>query len=358
MSNEHVRLPIVSRSSSPLRILRSLAVLASAALLAACGAPNLVGMQGRLTNSSGVPLNGSYTMMVKFYIKNDGTGTAVYTQTRTIDVANGLFSADIGQGVMQPSSDMDPRIFAQPLYAQLIVNSEVLTPLVPVTGAPYALSLTPGAVVAGNFTSAPNFAVLSVMNGSAATGGSPVLMLGIPSAGVVDTPFIKACRNTDLEARGCDDPKFIVNADGTVNADGAYSSPAADFAEWMLVDGDAEAGDVLMISDAQDRAVTRASEAASPRIIGAVSTKPGFIGGQPSDDDGQRRVMVAMVGIVPVKVSAENGAIRRGDLLVSAATPGYAMRAGAQPAVGTVLGKALGSLDSGTGIVEVVLMAR
>jgi hypothetical protein len=34
------------------------------------------------------------------------------------------------------------------------------------------------------------------------------------------------------------------------------------------------------------------------------------------------------------------------------------MKAGANPAYGTVIGKALGALDSGTGVIEVVLMAR
>ena len=51
-------------------------------------------------------------------------------------------------------------------------------------------------------------------------------------------------------------------------------------------------------------------------------------------------VPVAMVGIVPCKVSAENGAIKVGDLLVTSSTPGHAMR-DASPAVGTVVGKRL-----------------
>jgi hypothetical protein len=357
MSNDLVRSSTVFRSPSPFRILRRLALLASAALLAACGAPNLVGMQGRLTDSAGVPLNGSYTLMVKFYTNVNGTGTAVYTQTRTIDVDNGLFNTNIGQGEMLVDRALDPAVFAQQLYAQMIVNSEVLTPLVAVTGAPYALSLTPGAVIAGNFVGDDNYSVLSVMNSNTAAGGSPVLMLVQASALTVDAPFIKACRNDDLQTRECDDPKFIVNADGTVKADGAYSSPAADFAELMSIDGTAEAGDVLVVSQQRDRAVARSTEAASARVIGVVSTQPAFLGGD-SEKIAAPRVAVAMVGIVPVKVSAENGAISRGDLLVSAGTPGHAMKAGANPAYGTVIGKALGALDSGTGVVEVVLMAR
>jgi hypothetical protein len=60
------------------------------------------------------------------------------------------------------------------------------------------------------------------------------------------------------------------------------------------------------------------------------------------------------MGIVEVKVSAENGPIHPGDLLVTSATPGYAMR-GDNPAPGTILGKALESLDNGVGTILVLL---
>ncbi|MCH8981558.1 hypothetical protein IH922_06010 [candidate division KSB1 bacterium] len=57
---------------------------------------------------------------------------------------------------------------------------------------------------------------------------------------------------------------------------------------------------------------------------------------------------------MPCKVSAENGAIRPGDLLVTSSLPGHAMRDD-KPGVGTVLGKALGSLNSGTGVIRVLV---
>jgi hypothetical protein len=65
---------------------------------------------------------------------------------------------------------------------------------------------------------------------------------------------------------------------------------------------------------------------------------------------------MAMVGVVPTKVSAENGPIRKGDLLVSASLPGYAMKGTDRGRMlGAVLGKAMGSLDSGTGVIEVLV---
>jgi hypothetical protein len=63
---------------------------------------------------------------------------------------------------------------------------------------------------------------------------------------------------------------------------------------------------------------------------------------------------MAVVGIVPCKVSAENGPIAPGDLLVTSSTPGHGMR-DANPRVGTVIGKALESLESGTGVIRVLV---
>jgi len=65
-------------------------------------------------------------------------------------------------------------------------------------------------------------------------------------------------------------------------------------------------------------------------------------------------VPLAVVGIVPCKVSAENGPIAVGDLLVTSNTPGHAMRA-ADPKVGTVVGKALEGHSGGTGVIEIMV---
>ena len=63
-----------------------------------------------------------------------------------------------------------------------------------------------------------------------------------------------------------------------------------------------------------------------------------------------------MVGIVPTKVSAENGAIRQGDLLVTSSVPGYAMKGTDRSRMlGAVIGKAMGTLDSGEGVIEVLV---
>lgn len=70
------------------------------------------------------------------------------------------------------------------------------------------------------------------------------------------------------------------------------------------------------------------------------------------------RVPVATSGVVPCKVDATNGAIRRGDLLVASPNPGHAMKAQRPVEPGTVNSKALEPLASGMGLIKVLVMFR
>jgi hypothetical protein len=171
------------------------------------------------------------------------------------------------------------------------------------------------------------------------------------------------------------DREFAVYGDGNVYADGSYTGPA-DFSEMIAVStgaATAEPGDVMVIEPGSARAIVKCSEPRSTLVAGIYSTRPGFIGSERewdrpgAGDDATDRVYtleamasefdeipLAVVGIVPCRVSAENGAIRPGDLLVTSSTPGHAMR-DADPGVGTVLGKALEALPSGTGVIKVLV---
>ena len=69
-----------------------------------------------------------------------------------------------------------------------------------------------------------------------------------------------------------------------------------------------------------------------------------------------KEIPLAIVGIVPCKVSAENGSIQRGDLLVTSSTSGYAMRGtDRRRMLGAVVGKALEPLSSGKGVIQVLV---
>jgi hypothetical protein len=135
--------------------------------------------------------------------------------------------------------------------------------------------------------------------------------------------------------------------------------PAVDVAEYMPITGDAEPGTVLII--AEDGMLEPSATAYDTRVAGIVSTDPAvFLGAKDTGNPGEAPIAVA--GRVPCKVDAGYGAIHAGDLLTTSDTPGYAMKA--VPDVinghkyypdGTLLGKAMGTLESGTGTIEVLV---
>jgi hypothetical protein len=62
------------------------------------------------------------------------------------------------------------------------------------------------------------------------------------------------------------------------------------------------------------------------------------------------------VGIVPCKVSTENGPIMTGDLLVTSSTPGHAMKGTDRSRMlGAVVGKALEPLQKRSGVIQVLV---
>jgi hypothetical protein len=92
-------------------------------------------------------------------------------------------------------------------------------------------------------------------------------------------------------------------------------------------------------------------------VVGVYSTSPGYLGaGQHAGESDYAPLAIA--GLVPVKASAENGAIEPGDLLVASATPGHAMKAGEDPVVGTVIGKAMQALDEERGTILMLVMLQ
>lgn len=150
---------------------------------------------------------------------------------------------------------------------------------------------------------------------------------------------------------------FRINTAGHVYTDGSYNTPAADFAELLpAVDG-LEAGDVLIIG--ADGMLTRSDKAYHPHVVGVYSTQPAFLGGVSEDESVSGKIPLAVIGVVPVKASAENGAIQPGDLLVAASLPGHAMRCeGADNCFGRTIGKALEMLDEGTDKIQMLVVLQ
>jgi hypothetical protein len=146
--------------------------------------------------------------------------------------------------------------------------------------------------------------------------------------------------------------------DGTVQSTAWNGTTCGgDYAESIDVTGDRksyEPGDVLVIDPKVEGKFLKSSEAYATTVMGIYSTQPGLTGRRVGAPKTGEEVPMAMLGIVPTKVSAENGPIKPGDLLVTSSTAGYAMKATDRSRmVGALIGKALGHLDSGSGVIEV-----
>lgn len=147
---------------------------------------------------------------------------------------------------------------------------------------------------------------------------------------------------------------------------GGTANAGADVAEMFDVEGlhtTYEPGDVLAISTRSDRTVEKSSEPYSTLVVGVYATKPGVLLMEENIDGfDEEKVPMGIVGVIPTKVIGENGAIERGDLIVTSSREGYAMKADPETALarpGCIIGKALETFDgNGTGLIRVLVNVR
>jgi hypothetical protein len=200
------------------------------------------------------------------------------------------------------------------------------------------------------------------------TTGNDILEISAPSTAPDNFQFIECDRGGAIE--------WAVQGNGTATLRGAHVSKSAQLCEMMSVRGGARSaapGDVMVIDPASGRTLVQSSNARSNLVAGIYCADPGLVGSGRgwvrdgvADDERASiyslddmatefgEIPLAVVGVVPCKVSAENGAISPGDLLVTSDTPGHAM-GDPNPAPGTILGKALERLDAGTGTIDVLV---
>lgn len=130
---------------------------------------------------------------------------------------------------------------------------------------------------------------------------------------------------------------------------------SADFAEVLPASGAPEPGDVLVVGI--DGQLAPSNGSFQTNVVGVFSAHPSYVSG--AENLGQEGyVPLAVVGLVTVKVSAANGPIVPGDLLVSSTITSHAMRAGENPPVGSVIGKALEGLESSMGTIKMLVMLQ
>jgi len=206
-----------------------------ALLLAACGPDRQLGYQAVLTGPGGIPVpNGSYTVTVKFWDALTA-GSVVYQDDQTVTVTNGILNIAIPDQVTEANS-LDPANFAQPLWVELTINGELLSPRQKLLGTPYAYTLVGGAVVSAGPTvddvapliaGAPGRGALTVGNGYVSSDpGSPgATGLAVSILDADDSEVIRACAGANctdayrvFSVRGNGDVSQSATGDGLVKA--------------------------------------------------------------------------------------------------------------------------------------------
>ncbi|MEZ5063499.1 MAG: hypothetical protein R3B81_02140 [bacterium] len=181
-----------------------------------------------------------------------------------------------------------------------------------------------------------------------------------------------AARNGDTNVGGLIDVKNgsaiptvrIVGDTGT--GKGRITTPVieitggADLVEPFPTAGDRplEPGTVVCIDPTRPGHLEASRRAYDRRVAGVVSGAGGLAPGIRMGDGGvnDEATLLAMVGRVWVKCTADNGPIAPGDLLTTSGRTGHAMRADdARRSAGASLGKAMSALEEGEGLVMVLV---
>jgi hypothetical protein len=153
-------------------------------------------------------------------------------------------------------------------------------------------------------------------------------------------------------------PATKLHVVGDLTVTGNIAAKYQDIAEWVEASAPVETATVVVLDPAGSNRVMASAQAYDTRVAGVVSAQPGLMLGERGDS----KVLVATTGRVKVKVDASAGPIAVGDLLVTSDKPGVAMKS--QPLnlggvqihrPGTLVGKALEPLASGTGEILVLL---
>jgi hypothetical protein len=154
--------------------------------------------------------------------------------------------------------------------------------------------------------------------------------------------------------------KFRVTNTGRVVTPVVEITGGSDLAEPFALSGKSEipAGALVVIDDQNPGQLKLSDQPYDNRVAGVVSgaggVNPGLTLSQSDKFKGDRNV--ALNGRVYALADASNGPIRPGDLLTTSGRPGHAMKAtDPSRSHGAVIGKAMSSLDSGTGLVLVLV---
>lgn len=187
----------------------------------------------------------------------------------------------------------------------------------------------------------------NVNNGQVLSGFIDV-RAGTPTDGII---FRVDTSNADTE-------QMRIRADGTITVPGDIVLQNADCAEeFAIKDAEMiEPGTVMVLGE--EGSLRQSTKAYDKKVAGVISgagdLRPGLIlDRQPAST---HRMPISLMGKVYCKVDAQYAPIEVGDLLTTSPTLGHAMKA-SEPtkAFGAVVGKALDRLESGRGLLPILI---
>ena len=185
----------------------------------------------------------------------------------------------------------------------------------------------------------------TITTGSSATGGTIVGQWQVLTSSQID--FSSGTLKSTTLTTGADATGGTIQGTWTLTGASKLQATYADIAEYYEGDQEYEPGTVLVFGG--DKEVTTTTQMNDTRSAGVVTTNPAYI-----MNEGQTgiRVCIALAGRVPCKVI---GRVKKGDLLTTSATTGYAMKAN-DPKLGSIIGKALEDKDYGeAGVIQVAV---
>jgi hypothetical protein len=176
--------------------------------------------------------------------------------------------------------------------------------------------------------------------------GRPIPARAVPQTGDGTLPKRSAPRTSPAAGTAPSDTTARPAPDPAAEPPGSprfvYAAP---------VQGTVEAGSVVSNDPSSPGTLRLADVAGDPGVIGVVAG--------PAGSSFSGMATIAPAGTIAwCRVDATEKPVALNDLLVASASPGYAMSAGAEARQGTVIGKALEPLASGTGSIRILVMSR
>jgi len=191
---------------------------------------------------------------------------------------------------------------------------------------------------AGSIANQSNSATISATVSSSLA--NTILLRDASGNGYVNTAYV-----TGLYANN--GGSAVVSGTWTLSGGASFQATYADLAEYYEGDQEYESGTVLVFGG--DKEVTTTNQINDTRSAGVVTTNPAYTMNQ---EQKGIKVCIALAGRVPCKVV---GRVKKGDMLTTSATPGYAVKA-LNPTLGSIIGKALEDKDYGeAGVIQVAV---